>query len=1513
MSNPSYVKKYGVGNIKIDPVNTSFIYELPLLSFKDIQHTVNLGLVYNRQMKTDSETNPFNIAQGLKLNVQKRLIISDEETVTHLQDETGAKIELTKITEELYAFADSSQRILRRNVVTLEETLPGSGIIPDIQGELYEYTVEYPDYSKEKYNGLGKIEAVYDKYNGDTPYLSFAYTNGILTSVTYRGEKEITLQYTASKISKITYKADSETVCETDFVYGANSSITVQHYSGVDFELSLSENDFQSTSRNNGESENKEKLSCTFSEGIFTVSHLIGNKTVDTASYEIIHNYGYTAVYVQDNNGVKQKTVYKEDEPLYTHEIPSAGIEFVNNKYAGAVERYRIENAERNKNPLPAESHFDGEVMTYVDYKTWMSPISAPFGVKCYFILSGWIKTSSLLHTNPEICVSAPSGNTLCSFRIPLFKPEEWTYFAYQFSCPYEGHSPYVTVEDLNVQNDIYTSTGFKILCVPTHITPYENADETTLSDDVLIYNCASISLSDATFKKNGVAIEGVVYSSDLLRYFMNISKNINTNEFYTDCCKNIIITSASSVTVSNGTNEFNLINCKLGNIKGIKGHIRKNKYIFGSGTANVRLTVETSDEAQNREETVIATQQYDQNFDLISSTVRGITTSYTRTGKGLVTKETVSAGSTIIERTTVYDSSLKAVLSAKDEFGTETTYTTDNKWGAVTSYTVNSETVANQLDGDMCTLVSTSFAEGADARKTDFAYTDGNLSELAHGGISYQYGYDGLDLASVQKNNSQIEAHTYTKTSGNTTVASNYGSYSETAVLDKYGRLASIDGILSNTYDIHPIDYSDSLLLTGKDNGSSLLAVSTDNLAGKRKEYTYTYEGKELTRIKTLSSSSSSLVSDERFEYDSAGRVIKSSFADDEKAIELSCKYVLDGQDENDPSLHGNILGCEYKLNDTLVCSTENTYDALERISEKEHNFEGGAAFSKKITYNKTRASAVSYKKNGVTFDNEQYTYDALGRIASVGSVNYVYDSYGQLTQESNSVLDKKTVYMYNEIGCITSVTSSKIDGSNASTKTFTYDTAHPDRLTSCGGKAITYNTYGYPTSYNGWNWSWSKGRLSGISKGTRQTGINSYTYTYDAYGRRTQKRYSYLTAPGSLTPVTPLTVISSTTSYNYDSSDRLIYEQTTETLYNGTSTYREVTYLYDVNSVIGFIENYDSTVTTYYLNRNLQGDVTKIYDASGNLQCSYTYDAYGSCTVSGSNTSLGNRNAIRYRGYYFDNESELFCLGARYYSPEWRRFISPDDTSYIDPESVNGLNLYCYCNNDPINYADPSGHAPWWSWALSGLQLLGGIGLCFVPGLQGLGISMAIGGAAGLVMNVLEPQIAQFIGGADSVLNGYGAFSAGTSLLGFGGWITVAGVGLMAIGGATMLFGVNEIVDAVTGTNYIQQWAGMSDAAYAWSYLGLNLASSAGSGFAQRYIQTKTRTVMYNSDGSVKKYRYYKNGNKLYDVDFNHNAYGKAKINFPHYHGWRSNGERVDKHQKYIELIIWLLLGGR
>ena len=32
-------------------------------------------------------------------------------------------------------------------------------------------------------------------------------------------------------------------------------------------------------------------------------------------------------------------------------------------------------------------------------------------------------------------------------------------------------------------------------------------------------------------------------------------------------------------------------------------------------------------------------------------------------------------------------------------------------------------------------------------------------------------------------------------------------------------------------------------------------------------------------------------------------------------------------------------------------------------------------------------------------------------------------------------------------------------------------------------------------------------------------------------------------------------------------------------------------------------------------------------------------------------------------------------------------------DDVEYIDPETIGGVNLFAYCNNNPVMNADPNG----------------------------------------------------------------------------------------------------------------------------------------------------------------------------------------------------------------------------
>ena len=90
------------------------------------------------------------------------------------------------------------------------------------------------------------------------------------------------------------------------------------------------------------------------------------------------------------------------------------------------------------------------------------------------------------------------------------------------------------------------------------------------------------------------------------------------------------------------------------------------------------------------------------------------------------------------------------------------------------------------------------------------------------------------------------------------------------------------------------------------------------------------------------------------------------------------------------------------------------------------------------------------------------------------------------------------------------------------------------------------------------------------------------------------------------------------------------------------------------------------------------------------------------------------------RYRGYYYDKESGLYYCSSRYYSPELCIFTSIDSIEYLDCESINGLDLYCYCLNNPIMYVDPSGHFV--------ISLLVGLAVSFVIGSTASAISQYV-----------------------------------------------------------------------------------------------------------------------------------------------------------------------------------------
>ena len=115
-----------------------------------------------------------------------------------------------------------------------------------------------------------------------------------------------------------------------------------------------------------------------------------------------------------------------------------------------------------------------------------------------------------------------------------------------------------------------------------------------------------------------------------------------------------------------------------------------------------------------------------------------------------------------------------------------------------------------------------------------------------------------------------------------------------------------------------------------------------------------------------------------------------------------------------------------------------------------------------------------------------------------------------------------------------------------------------------------------------------------------------------------------------------------------------------------------------------------------TYYYVLNLQGDVVKLIHYIPGFEyesvATYEYDAWGN--IVSSSGRLAEINPLRYRGYYYDNETGFYYLQSRYYDPANRRFISADVYASTG-QGFLGTNMFAYCNNKPIINSDPSGHA--------------------------------------------------------------------------------------------------------------------------------------------------------------------------------------------------------------------------
>ncbi|MBI3601724.1 MAG: VCBS repeat-containing protein [Candidatus Omnitrophica bacterium] len=437
---------------------------------------------------------------------------------------------------------------------------------------------------------------------------------------------------------------------------------------------------------------------------------------------------------------------------------------------------------------------------------------------------------------------------------------------------------------------------------------------------------------------------------------------------------------------------------------------------------------------------------------------------------------------------------------------------------------------------------------------------------------------------------------------------------------------------------------------------------------------------------------------------------------------------------------------------------------------------------YIKHIDYNAAGQMIQIQYGNGVATG---YTYDPLTlRLKRI----YTSNAQAQKIQDLS--------YTYDALGQITAIT----DAVNTATQSFKYDALN--RLIqaqgSYGTKIYVYDEIGNIIQKDGLTYRY--GELNSRTDGSK-AGPHAVTSLSDS----TVFKYDL---NGNMVSVTKM---GETTTYTYDVQNRLI-SVSSQTSGQAAVLIAQYTYDGDGGRIKKVVYRRDKAVY------NVNSSLTLFEKANQNL------------TATANNPTP---DVTRYVGQVYEEEDPF--LSSRYYNPQLGRFITPD-TIVPGPGNPQNFNRYSYCNNNPVNFTDPSGHKKkhhhWWNFFSSFIGAVVGVVASFVLGPVGFGVFTtwagagafggALGGAIsggmqggwqGALMGGLLGGVTGGIGGW-----GYGAMKAGNAM---GGWL----LGGMAAGG----------IGYTAATGSWDSFAGGLTGAVAGGLIGKGIVSFASSGSSQ------------------------------------------------------------------------------
>lgn|GEM_PF-3318468 len=578
------------------------------------------------------------------------------------------------------------------------------------------------------------------------------------------------------------------------------------------------------------------------------------------------------------------------------------------------------------------------------------------------------------------------------------------------------------------------------------------------------------------------------------------------------------------------------------------------------------------------------------------------------------------------------------------------------------------------------------------------YTYSNGVITqiEIKNSNVTYQkfiYTYDS---------NNEVES--VVETLGNTkTKYINNGyeiySLSDSTTIPVFKKTESTDGIITETY--HPDVYS----------------TKSDNLKDKNpvtKTYSKTSRYFDMNTDETTESSSQTISRVKNWESDT-------NYAETIYSIKKSSVSDYFGRITRKLS--------NVKSNDNSEVRFSEKYDYKD-LSD--------STTSTLLTSHSTQIDYVDSNQRKKTLVNKSmyYEYDKAGNIVfqyyvSEGNIRpvayYEYDSANQLVGEYNVDNEVCARYTYDAGGNITKKVYYNVDTvvcNNESHKIVDYGTVKQtisyvyenDLLKNYNGINIGYDDLGNPLKYCGKSYSVSVSNKSNtISDGTVfdvsgkcewvgnyltsiETDTNKYVYEYNENGYRVKKTVLKKNQGESYSTVQEVVYV-----WNNDKLNGIIYNSFDQQNESQSISSMQADIIYDQKGeAIGFIFQ-DSD---WYFVKDINGSVVGMIN-NGKEPVTISYDAWGLPSlhfIVADSEVLGMLqyvllnmivpfNPVSYKGYLYDYEVGLFFAKDKVYSPAWGRYLNSMDlenkTRSVD--TTISLNGYSFCNNNPINSADP------------------------------------------------------------------------------------------------------------------------------------------------------------------------------------------------------------------------------